>query len=271
MDDTLGDICKTFEAEHEGPALGGNGWIVARLDGRGFSKLTRGLTKPYDTRMAGVMDAVARHVLASSGALAAYHQSDEISLFWGPIGEGQMRAFGGRRSKWLSVLAASATSALMRALDKEGLSALADRFPHMDARLMTVTGAQEAGMVLAWRAQDARRNAIQGLAQRHYAQRELSGHPLGVLREMLVQAGAPFEEMPQAYRNGTLLFHQAYQDTLSEAERQAIPAHARPEPGAVFTRRRVEARTDFCPENPRDAAIFLSNLAGLDPDQEKHP
>lgn len=261
MHDPLGDRCKALEWAQEGPPLTTAAWIVARIDGRGFSKLTQSITKPYDTRMANAMEAAAVHVMDSFGAVAAYHQSDEITLFW-TVEDACDLLFEGRRSKWISLLASSTTAAFMRALDREGLSELADALPHMDARVRGYSSIDGPADTLAWRAQDARRNAIQGAAQQHFSQRDLNGLSLQRLREKLEAIGLPFDtSYPEAFRNGTLLMHTVRYAALEEAERMAIPEHVRPTPDDVFLRRAITPNTATLPEDPVFAAALLQGAA----------
>jgi len=260
MHDPLGDACKALERACEAAPLDPRHWLVARLDGRGFSKRTRGLTKPFDPRLAGAMEAVARHLMGEFHPLLAYHQSDEISLFWHPLEGLESRPFGTRRSKWLSVLPAAATAALVRALDAHGLSTMADGLPHMDARLISAPTIQEAGMLLAWRAQDARRNAIQGAAQIHYSQPQLARQSTATMQEMLRTAGVEFQAFPDAYRNGTRFFYQSHERPHTDAELAAWPAHIRPDPAARVVRRALVGDCATLPADPTWAAAHLETL-----------
>ena len=54
----------------------------ARLDGKCFSKLTKGLATPYDERFTRLMVAVTIHLVDHFAACIGYTQSDEISLLW---------------------------------------------------------------------------------------------------------------------------------------------------------------------------------------------
>ncbi|MGL1442107.1 tRNA(His) guanylyltransferase Thg1 family protein, partial [Vibrio parahaemolyticus] len=56
--------------------------VVARLDGRSFSKFTDGLERPYDRRLSELMVTTADYVARQTQACMAYTQSDEITLTW---------------------------------------------------------------------------------------------------------------------------------------------------------------------------------------------
>lgn len=258
MLDPLGDICKAFERRDEGPSLTSARWIVARIDGVGFSKLTKSVTKPYDARIGRAMEASATSVLLKMGALAAYHQSDEISVFW-RVDDPEELLYQGRRSKWLSVIAATATSAFVRQLCKENLMAMVDTEPRMDARLCTFDDLEGPASMLAWRAQDARRNAIQGAAQQYFPQRELHKRNLDDLRAKLAAVGTPFDtHYPDALRNGTLLSLRADARRLDETTRLSIPTAHRPDADALFWRRSLVADSTTLPDTIAQAAAFLA-------------
>jgi tRNA(His) 5'-end guanylyltransferase len=56
-------------------------WVVLRLDGRGFTRLTEGrFEKPFDPRFHDFMVATTRALLEEFQALYAYTESDEVSV-----------------------------------------------------------------------------------------------------------------------------------------------------------------------------------------------
>ena len=48
MKDDLGDRMKLYEKERTGEKLDPGSIVYARIDGRGFSKFTKGMDKPFD-------------------------------------------------------------------------------------------------------------------------------------------------------------------------------------------------------------------------------
>ncbi len=58
-------------------------WIVLRLDGRGFSKLTTSqFDKPFDGRFRDVMHQTCKALLEALHGIYGYTESDEISLLF---------------------------------------------------------------------------------------------------------------------------------------------------------------------------------------------
>ena len=56
--------------------------VCARIDGKNFTKYTKGLEKPYDNRISRIMAKTAEYLAAETQACIAYTQSDEINLVW---------------------------------------------------------------------------------------------------------------------------------------------------------------------------------------------
>ena len=122
--------------------------LVARLDGRGFHRLTRDIdfAKPYDERFRDAMVGAARHLMQTGFHVwHAYTQSDEISLLFAP----EDATFAHKHRKLLSVLAGEASASL--ALDF-------GRTASVDCRLLELRDAEEVGDYFEWRRLDAKRN-----------------------------------------------------------------------------------------------------------------
>lgn len=88
--------------------------VVIRVDGRAFHSHLRGAAKPFDMQFIEDMGHVAVALCEEiSGAVFAYHQSDEVSVLvqdW--VGEHAEPWFAGELQKIVSLSAAIATAAL---------------------------------------------------------------------------------------------------------------------------------------------------------------
>lgn len=128
--DAFGDRMKGYESlETDRRAMTGLP-LVVRVDGRSFSKFTRGMARPYDTDMANLMVETAKYLVEETNAKVGYTQSDEITLILSPfdlLGSSQVR----RTLRSVvhlvgsgSVTAAEAeATALLSRMDKDVLSA----------------------------------------------------------------------------------------------------------------------------------------------------
>lgn len=102
---TLGDRMKTYEANTETTVCQGKPTLI-RLDGHGFSKLTRPFKKPFDDSFHKAMVFTCHDLLTHfPEAVTAYTQSDEITLVF-PAG---IAIFSGRVQKIVSLAAAWTT------------------------------------------------------------------------------------------------------------------------------------------------------------------
>ncbi len=136
--------------------------IIIRLDGRGFSKLTKKLCKPnYDflELMAKATKDVASDI---EGCVLGYTQSDEVTLL---IKNDQSLIstpwFGNRIQKMVSIAAAEMTYAFnKRLMEDEHKFVNVVGKAVFDARAFTVPNVDEIVNVILWRVKDCEKNAI---------------------------------------------------------------------------------------------------------------
>lgn len=238
--DKLGDRMKAYEAREAQRRLMPLLPIVARLDGRGFSRWTQGLARPYDERLSRVMIETTRQLVAELGARTGYTQSDEISLvFYNPDPKSPP-IFEGRVQKLVSVLAALATAHFAQ-LVREHLPERADRLAHFDCRVWNVPTIEEAANALLWREFDATKNSISMAARAYYAHAELHGKKGSVLQEMLWQKGVNWNDYPAFFKRGTYVQRRTTQHRFTAEELDALPERhaARCDPDLVVERSEV--------------------------------
>ena len=176
--------------------------IVARLDGRSFTRLTRELCQfevPFDPRFRDLMDVACRRLMdCGFNVRLAYSESDEISLLFDPA-EG---CFGRKPRKWISVLAGEASAAFSLALGQTA---------SFDARLSVLPGREQVIDYFRWRMADAARCCLNGqaywlLRREGLTARAASERLLGLGRadkhELLLQAGINFDALPTWQKRG---------------------------------------------------------------------
>lgn len=249
MKDELGDRMKAYEGAEAQRRLPHDQPMIARIDGRGFSKFTRGFEKPFDATLTFAMDRTTMALVEETHASIGYTQSDEITLIWDVPNENGQRFFDDRVQKLCSVLSGHATSeftfALLEAAQMKGdldlKAKVQSRKPHFDCRLWTVPDQGEAANTLLWRAQDAKKNAVSIYARQYVSHKQLQGLDQAGMLAAADAAGAP--DINVACSTGEI-FGRYFQRTteeraLSEAERMRIPEKNRPDPDATFTRSRV--------------------------------
>ncbi|WAS95281.1 tRNA(His) guanylyltransferase Thg1 family protein [Nannocystis punicea] len=177
--------------------------MVARLDGRGFSQLTKErlpeLARPYDVRVRDMMIDTARHLMQCGFQVVyAYTQSDEISLLFHP----RERAFGRLLRKYHSILAGEASAKF---------SLLLGQVVCFDCRVAELPDVDRVVDYFRWRADDAARNCLN--AHCYWALRAagrsegeataaLAGLGPDARHELLFRAGTHFAELPAWQRRG---------------------------------------------------------------------
>ncbi len=177
-------------------------YIVARLDGRGFTKLTKEtlyLEKPFDFRFREAMSAATEHLMQSGFNFTyAYTQSDEISLLF----HRDDASFNRLHRKLLSILAGEASAAFTHALGHIGA---------FDARLSVLPTEKVVADYFSWRAEDANRNALSAycywkLRERGLSLRDASERiyklSVGEKNELLFSLGINYNDLPAWQKRG---------------------------------------------------------------------
>ncbi len=211
MELEIGEKFRAIEAVEQRVRLPG-ALPVVRLDGRGFTRLTKELIeleRPFDERFRDAMVAATQHLMECGFRVVfAYTQSDEISL---AIDAGD-ETFGGRIDKTLTVLAGEASAALSLELGSVAV---------MDARLLQLVSVDDAVEYFSWRSLDAHRNAlsahaywalrdIDGVSARKAGKR-LIGASVSDKNELLFERGINFNDCPSWQKRGIALFWEDYE------------------------------------------------------------
>lgn len=177
-------------------------YLVARLDGRSFSRLTKEICDfeaPFDVRFRDMMVNTVK-VLMDCGFRVVYGftESDEISLLFHP----EEDAFGRKVRKYNSILAGQASAAFSLQLGQ----AIA-----MDCRLVPLPNLEKVQDYFLWRQEDAHRNALnahcywllrkEGMDARS-ANDMLEGKSIAYKNELLFSRGINFHKLPSWQKRG---------------------------------------------------------------------
>jgi tRNA(His) 5'-end guanylyltransferase len=154
-------------------------FMYMRLDGRSFSNFTKKLAsrglimKPRDTAFESVFVRAVQDLVKEFSFKLAFHQSDEISLFFKPLlldDEYSQLLFDGRLDKHISVIPSYFTSRFCYHFNE-----VYGEVPEcsFDGRVAVFPSAAEATNMLVWRYQDASRNLIQDIAHFKFGDKAL--------------------------------------------------------------------------------------------------
>lgn len=192
---------RVYETAHDHCVLPGM-FMVARIDGRSFSHLTRvahEFDAPYDERFRDCMVATLEHLFdCGFSVVYGYTQSDEISLLF----RRDESAFGRKLRKFLSVLAGEASARFSIALGEPAA---------FDCRISQFPTVDDVVDYFRWRSEDAHRNALNGhsywLLRRqglddHAATVKLRGVSVADRNELLFRHGINFNDVPAWQKRG---------------------------------------------------------------------
>lgn len=207
--DELEARMRAFEDAHAASMLPQT-YVVARLDGRGFTALTKeslDLARPFDVRFRDWMLAtVGRLMECGFRVRLGYMQSDEISLLF----DRDDATFGRTVRKWTSVLAGEASAAF---------SIAAGRACAFDCRLIEFPREDLVVDYFRWRGEDAARNALnawcywtlrgEGVGASEASQR-LEQLSTSGKNELLFQRGINFNEVPAWQRRGCVVMWERF-------------------------------------------------------------
>jgi len=261
----LGDRMKNYEGrETKGCAMPGLP-VVIRLDGKTFSKWTKGLARPFDVRLSALMVDVTKELVDATHALIGYTQSDEITLILPPATRESEMWLGGKFQKLVSVTAAMAT-AHFNAGVPHCIPERVGRLAFFDSRAWAMPTEAEAVNALLWRELDASKNSVSMAARHYYSHRELQGKNGSEMQDLLHEKDVNWNDYPSFFKRGTFVRRVVSTRKLSPDEIDALPEKhaARTNPDLEVTRSRVLpiAMPSFRTVTNRNAVVF----EGADPE-----
>lgn len=210
--DDLDKAMRVYETNSDHCVLPGIN-IVVRLDGKGFTKLTRDIEydfeAPFDLRFSGMMRMTTQYLMKETGFrfIYGYTQSDEISLLLH-----KDDATFNRKTRKLNSILASFAGAFF-SLD----------FGHIavfDSRVIELPTTKLVGEYFNWRQLDATRNALnawcywtlrkEGLSARK-ATSQLEHASVAQKNELLFQRGINFNDLPVWQKRGIGLYWETFE------------------------------------------------------------
>jgi len=243
--DVLDRKMRVFETAYDHKVLPGI-FMVARLDGRNFTHLTRNVhhfDAPFDTRFRDHMVATTMHLMQCGfRTMYGYTQSDEISILF----HRDDTTFDRKLRKYDSVLAGEASAAFALRLGAHAA---------FDCRISQLPNEEYVVDYFRWRSEDAHRNALNAHCYwmlrnqgQTVAQATEHLHRLSVAdkNELLFRAGINFNDLPRWQKRGVGV-------VWTIEEQSAVNPHTGA--AAVAQRRRLAAEFDLPMKEQYDAFI----------------
>ncbi len=200
--DVLDEQMRVYETAHDHRVLPGV-FIVTRIDGRNFTRLTKerhAFQAPFDPRVRDLMVGTTSHLMGCGFRVVyGYTQSDEISLLH-HLGD---ETFSRKERKLNSVLAGEASAKFTQLLGDLAV---------FDCRVCQIPSAERVVDYFMWRAEDAHRNALNAHCywslrregrEAEAATSELVGLTVAEKNELLFRRGVNFNDLPAWQKRGT--------------------------------------------------------------------
>jgi len=199
--DELDKYLRVFETAHDFCVPPDN-FIVARIDGRSFTKLTKdthNFDKPFDIRFRDMMVKTVEHLMTCGFSIVyAYTESDEISLLL----DLKDNTFSRKTRKITSILAGEASGKFSLEIGNVA---------SFDCRISILPGEKQVVDYFRWRHEDAHRNALnahcywmlrgQGKSYNE-ASNTIEGKSIAYKNELLFQNGINFNNLPNWQKRG---------------------------------------------------------------------
>lgn len=177
-------------------------YVVARVDGRNFSTLTRKTLKlaPYDSIMSDAMMETTKHLMNMGFVTVfGYTQSDEMSILLSPIHDN----FAGKIRKINSIFAGEASAFFSRKMDIHA---------SFDCRTIQLPNMELLIDYFNWRVNDAEKNCLsmwcwhllrtrEGLSTEQ-AQKQMNQKQYQWKHDKLMEYGMNFNELPDGMKRG---------------------------------------------------------------------
>lgn len=186
-------------------------YMVARLDGRSFTKLTKETCKfeaPFDVRFRDLMVNTVKALMDCGFRVQyGYTQSDEISLLF-TLGD---NTFGRKVRKYDSILSGVASASFSAELGKIAV---------FDCRIIPLPNAERVRDYFLWRQEDAHRNSLnswcywilrkEGMPV-EMATHFLEGRTTAFKNELLFKRDINYDTLPSWQKRGIGIFKEEYE------------------------------------------------------------
>lgn len=185
-------------------------FMVARLDGRSFTRLTKDVCQfevPFDVRFRDMMVSTTEALMnCGFQVLYAYTESDEISLLF----HLEEQTFGRKLRKYNSTLAGEASARFSLKLGQPAC---------FDCRISQLPTTDLVVDYFRWRNEDANRNALNSWCywtlrkdgqNETQATKRLLGVSVSQKNELLHQYGINFNDLPNWQKRGVGLYWEEY-------------------------------------------------------------
>lgn len=212
---SIGDRIKDFYENRTKQLLMRRTITILRLDGKGFSKFTKGFNKPFDDGFSDDMDETARFLCENiQGAKFGYTQSDEITIVLCDYDNQETSAWFDYNVQKMVSISASIATAKFNQLRARRLSNYASidfddlnnmQLAMFDSRVFQVPTLDEMVNTLIFRQQDCTRNSV-SMAADALLIGSMDGVKNDVKQDRLFkEAGVNWNDYKTKYKRGSVI------------------------------------------------------------------
>lgn len=197
----LGKRLRIYETAHDF-CVPPNIYMVARIDGRNFTHLTKekqNFDRPFDIKFRDLMVETVKHLMnCGFQVVYGFTESDEISLLF----DLDTTIFSRKIRKYNSILAGEASAKFSVLLGDIGV---------FDCRIAQLPRKQDIVDYFRWRSEDAHRNALNAhcywlLRNKGFSAKEatkkIEGKSTAFKNELLFKEGRNFNHLPKWQKRG---------------------------------------------------------------------
>lgn len=199
---SLGDRMKKYEGIpriHLTPRMP----LIIRLDGKAFHTYTRGFERPFDWRIKEAMTKAAMKLIDEiQGSKLVYIQSDELSVLVNDYETFSTQAWFDKNLQKIVSVSASICTAYFNRYMWILEFAENEKTALFDSRAFVIPR-EETCNYFCWRQQDAERNSVSSLAQKHFSHKTLQGKNVTEMKAMLLdEKQIDWDTLPVAQKRG---------------------------------------------------------------------
>jgi tRNA(His) 5'-end guanylyltransferase len=238
----LGDWCKWLEKNFSPEVMIPTLPVIIRIDGNNFHNWTKGLKRPFDENLNGLMVDLTKFLTEETNAVIGYTQSDEITLVLYSDDKKSSIYNDGKKQKILSKLTGKCVS-YFNERRKDYLPEH-NKVANFDCRIYQTPTLHDACLQLLWRENDATKNSISMVAQSLFPHKELQGLHSGQLQDkMMIEKGVNWNNLESKYKRGSYVKRVKTSRPFTDGELVNLPKNhnAHKNPGLVIERNVVEA------------------------------
>lgn len=174
--------------------------VILRIDGKGFSRVTANLEKPFDNNFITIMDEVALALVKDiQGAQIAFIQSDEISILIHSYKTIQSQSYFNNNINKITSITAGIASATFTANSHLAFNKIVPCA--FDARVFVVPEFEVVNYFIN-RQQDCSRNSVQMLARSLYSHKMVEHKSIAQMHDMIHAKGKNWNDFSTRLKRG---------------------------------------------------------------------